>query len=184
MKVQVCICLESLLEYNQDQIKINHLGSYLRLALEVKTGREIPESSQLDFSENILANNFASLDNVDKNSGPLKVEKQQTHLCQETNSNSQKITRAKFLEIDRFICFIDTPHSSVKCLLCLLDFEASSAALFGGRCIFSFQIARTDGHYDIQSNRFWNCQLFFFALLLVFLLACIHTCLILLAYAF
>ena len=42
-----------------------------RLVLEGKTGKEIPESSRLEFSENFLANNFALSDAVDNTSGLL-----------------------------------------------------------------------------------------------------------------
>ena len=42
-----------------------------RLALEGKTGTEIPESSRLEFSEKFLANNFALSDAEDNTSKPL-----------------------------------------------------------------------------------------------------------------
>ena len=42
-----------------------------RLVLEVKTGKEIPESSRLEFLENFSANNFALSDAEDNTSGPL-----------------------------------------------------------------------------------------------------------------
>ena len=41
------------------------------LVLEKKTGKEIPESSRLEFLENFLANNFALSDAEDNTSGPL-----------------------------------------------------------------------------------------------------------------
>ena len=41
------------------------------LVLEGKTGKEIPESSRLEFLEEFSANNFALSDAEDKNSGPL-----------------------------------------------------------------------------------------------------------------
>ena len=40
----------------------------LRLALEGKGCEELPKSSKLEFSEKILANNFALLNREDKNS--------------------------------------------------------------------------------------------------------------------
>ena len=43
----------------------------LRLVLEGKTGKEIPESSKLEFLEKFLANNFALSDAEDNTSGPL-----------------------------------------------------------------------------------------------------------------
>ena len=42
-----------------------------RLVLEGKTGREIPESSRLEFIEKFSANNFALSDAEDNTSGPL-----------------------------------------------------------------------------------------------------------------
>ena len=42
-----------------------------RLVLEGKTGKEIPESSRLEFLEKFLANNFALSDAEDNTSGPL-----------------------------------------------------------------------------------------------------------------
>ena len=42
-----------------------------RLVLEGKTGKDIPESSRLEFSEKFLTNNFALSDAEDNTSGPL-----------------------------------------------------------------------------------------------------------------
>ena len=42
-----------------------------RLVLEGKTGKEIPESSKLEFLEKCLANNFTLSDAEDDTSGPL-----------------------------------------------------------------------------------------------------------------
>ena len=42
-----------------------------RLVLEGKTGKEIPESSRLEFLEKFLANTFALSDTEDNTSGPL-----------------------------------------------------------------------------------------------------------------
>ena len=42
-----------------------------RLALEEKTGKEIPESSRFEFLEKFLANNFALSDAEDNTSGPM-----------------------------------------------------------------------------------------------------------------
>ena len=42
-----------------------------RLVLEGKTGKEIPESSRLEFLEKFSANNFALSDAEDNTSGPL-----------------------------------------------------------------------------------------------------------------
>ena len=45
-----------------------------RLVLEGKTGREIPESSRLEFLEKFSTNNFALSDAEDNTSGPLNRE--------------------------------------------------------------------------------------------------------------
>ena len=45
-----------------------------KLVLEGKTGKEIPESSRLEFIEIFSANNFALSDAEDKTSGPLNRE--------------------------------------------------------------------------------------------------------------
>ena len=42
-----------------------------KLVLEGKTGKEIPESSRLEFLETFSANNFALSDAEDNTSGPL-----------------------------------------------------------------------------------------------------------------
>ena len=42
-----------------------------RLVLKGKTGKEIPESSRLEFLEKFLANNFVLSDVEDNTSGPL-----------------------------------------------------------------------------------------------------------------
>ena len=42
-----------------------------RLVLEGKTGKQIPDSSRLEFLERFLANNFVLYDAKDSTSGPL-----------------------------------------------------------------------------------------------------------------
>ena len=42
-----------------------------KLVLEVKTGKEIPESSRIEFLEKFSANNFALSDSEDNTSRPL-----------------------------------------------------------------------------------------------------------------
>ena len=89
MKVQAHSSLEPPLEYNQDQIDafdesrfvmtfftiLRVMEIYIfRSVLEGKTGKEIPESSRLEFLEKFLANNFG-LSNAEGNtSGPLNRE--------------------------------------------------------------------------------------------------------------
>ena len=44
-----------------------------RLVLEEKIGKDIPESSKLEFLENFLVNNFALSDAEDNTSGTLNI---------------------------------------------------------------------------------------------------------------
>ena len=72
-KVQTHSSLEPSLDYNQDQMHLMNQGSWwlfltilgvteilcsFRLVLEGKTGKEIPESSRLEFLKKFLADNF------------------------------------------------------------------------------------------------------------------------------
>ena len=65
MKVQVHSSLEPPLEYHHDQMPLTNQLTHLRssrLVLERKTGKEMPESSIVQFLEKFLANNFALSD--------------------------------------------------------------------------------------------------------------------------
>ena len=61
-----------------------------KLVLDGKTGKDIPESSRLEFLENISANNFALSDAEDNTSDPLNRGVQQIYL-ENTISNSPKV---------------------------------------------------------------------------------------------
>ena len=50
---------------------VTQILSSFKLVLEGKTGKEIPESSRLEFIEKFSANNFALSDAEDNTSGPL-----------------------------------------------------------------------------------------------------------------
>ena len=67
--------LEPPLVYNQDQMPLANQGSLwpcsCRLALEGKTGKEIPASSRLEFLVKFSANNFTYSDAEDNTSRPL-----------------------------------------------------------------------------------------------------------------
>ena len=52
-------------------LRVTEILRSFRLVLEGKTGKEIPESSRLEFSEKFSANNFALSDAEDNTSGPL-----------------------------------------------------------------------------------------------------------------
>ena len=78
-----------------------------RLVLEGKTGKEIPESSRLEFLEKFLANNFALSDAEDSTSDPLNRggTADLFSFVENTISNSPKVPRAKFLGSDGLFCF-------------------------------------------------------------------------------
>ena len=77
-----------------------------RLVLEEKTGKEIPESSRLEFLEKLLANNFALSDAEDNTSGPLNRGGIASFIfVGNTISNPSKVLRAKFLGTDGLFCF-------------------------------------------------------------------------------
>ena len=50
---------------------VTEILSSFKLVLEGKTGKEIPESSRLEFKEKFSANSLALSDAKDNNSGPL-----------------------------------------------------------------------------------------------------------------
>ena len=77
----------------------------IKLVLEEKTGKEIPESSRLKFLEKFSANNFALSDAEDNTSGPLN-RGGIADLPLNTISNWPKVTRAKFLGSNGLFCFI------------------------------------------------------------------------------
>ena len=52
-------------------LEVTEILCSFRLVLERKTGKEIPESSRLEFLEKFSANNFALSDAEDNTSGPL-----------------------------------------------------------------------------------------------------------------
>ena len=59
--------------YNLIEYCLNYSDTLcsFRLVLEGKTGKEMPESSRLEFLEKFLANNFALLEAENNTSGPL-----------------------------------------------------------------------------------------------------------------
>ena len=52
-------------------LRVTEILCSFRLVLEGKTGKEIPESSRLEFLEKFLANNFSLSDGEDNTPGPL-----------------------------------------------------------------------------------------------------------------
>ena len=75
-----------------------------RLVVEGETGKEIPESSRLEFLEKFSANNFAISD-----AEHLQVLEQRRHsrftFVENTTGNLPKLLRAKFLESDGLLFY-------------------------------------------------------------------------------
>ena len=82
--------------------------SSFRLGLEGKTGKEIPESSILEFLEKFLANNFALSDSEGNKTNPMNreaVEMYHLPLFKTLLAIHPKVQRAKFLESDGLFYF-------------------------------------------------------------------------------
>ena len=77
-----------------------------RLVLEGRTGKEIPESSRLEFLEKFLANNFALSDAEDNTSGLLNRGGIADLPLLRTLLAIRQVTRAKFLRSNGLFCFI------------------------------------------------------------------------------
>ena len=75
----------------------------LRLVLEGKTGKEIPESLRLESLETFLTNNFALSDAKDSTSRSMNGV---GTFAENTFSDSPKVLRVKFLGKGRFFYFI------------------------------------------------------------------------------
>ena len=61
-------------------LRVTEIRSF-KLVLEEKTGKEIPESSRLEFLEKFSANNFALSDAEENTSGPLNRGGIADYLC-------------------------------------------------------------------------------------------------------
>ena len=72
--------------------------------VEGKRGKEIPESSRLEFLEMFSPNNFVLSDAEDSPSEPLRYSR--FTFAEDTISNSPKVSRAKFLRSNGIFCFI------------------------------------------------------------------------------
>ena len=70
-----------------------------------ETGKEIPESSRLEFLEKFSANSFALSDAEDKTSGPYR-RYSRFPFFENTVDNSPKVPRANFQGSNGFFCFI------------------------------------------------------------------------------
>ena len=107
-----------------------------RLVLEGKTGKEIPESSRLEFLEKFLGNNFALSDEEDNTSGALNrggiVD---LPLLRLLNSNSPNPQEPSFWEVmDSFGLVAHTSLAASRTflqqLLACVNFTLDSGNLF------------------------------------------------------
>ena len=74
-----------------------------RLLLEEKPGKEMPESSRLEFLEEFLANNFVLSDEEDNASGLLNRGDSRFTFVENTISNLHKVPKAKFQGSDGLV---------------------------------------------------------------------------------
>ena len=107
-----------------------------RLVLEGKTGKEIPESSRLEFSEKFLANNFALSEAEDNTSGPLnRGGIADLPLLRTILAICQKSQEPGFLELmDSFVLLAYASLAALRTLLqqllSCLNFTSDSEFLF------------------------------------------------------
>ena len=107
-----------------------------RLVLEGKTGKEIPESSRLEFLEKFLANNFPLSDAEDNTSGPLNSGGIADLLLLRTLlAICQKSREPRFSEVmDSFVLVayasLATSRTRLQRLLACLNFTLDSEDLF------------------------------------------------------
>ena len=91
---------------------LNYLGNYRNImqfptSSRKEIGKEIPESSRLEFLEKFPANNFALSDAEDNTSGALNRGGNSRFIFAEnTIGNSPKVPRTKFLGSDGLFCFL------------------------------------------------------------------------------
>ena len=84
---------------------VTEILSSFKLVLEGKTGKEIPESSRLEFLEKFSGNNFALSDAADNTSGPLnRGDTADLNLLRKLLASRQKSSEPSFWEVmDAFV---------------------------------------------------------------------------------
>ena len=87
-------------------MEVTEILCSFKLVLEGKTGKEIPESSRLEFLEKFLANNFAFSDAEDNTFEPLKRGGIPDLLLLRTLLAIRQVTRAKSLGSNGLFSFI------------------------------------------------------------------------------
>ena len=107
-----------------------------RLVLERKTGKEIPDSSRLEFLEKFLANNFALSDAENNTSGPLnRGNMVDLPLLRTLLAIGQKCQEPSFWEVmDSFVLVayasLAASRTLLQRLLACLNFPLDSENLF------------------------------------------------------
>ena len=102
-----------------------------RLVLEGKKGKEIPESSRLEFLEKILANNFALSDAEDNTSGPiadLPLLRTLLAICQKSQEPSFWEVMESFVLVA--YASLAVSRTLLQRLLACLNFTLDSEDLF------------------------------------------------------
>ena len=113
-------------------LEITEILCSFKLVLERKTGKEIPESSRLEFLEKFLVSNFALSDAEENTSGPLNRYGRFTFV-QNTIGKTPKVTRAKYLLNNKLFCFIS---------ICQFGSFKNSFATISSLSEFYFRIRR------------------------------------------
>ena len=117
-------------------LEVTEILCSFRLVLEGKTGKEIPESSRLEFIEKFSANNFVLSDAEDNTSGLLNTGTiADLPLLRTLFAISQKSREPSFWEvIDSFVLLahasLAASRSLLQRLLACLSFTLDSKDLF------------------------------------------------------
>ena len=137
-----------------------------RLVLEEKTGKEIPESSRLEFFEKFLANNFALSDAEDNTSGLLNREGiADLPLSRTLIAIFQKSREPSFWEVmDSFVSVahasLATSRTLLQLLLACLNFTLDSEDLFSWQkpnkwFLWSMTAAQAAENYGDECGLTW-----------------------------
>ena len=104
-------------------LRVTEILCSFRLTVEGKSGKEIPESSRLEFIEKFSANNFASSDEEDNTFGPLnRGGIADLPLTRTLLTIHQKSREPSFWEvIDFFVLLVDF-YSFISRLISFIDF--------------------------------------------------------------
>ena len=116
-------------------LEVTEILCSFKLVLEGRTGKEIPESSRLEFLEKFSANNFALSDPEDNTSGPLdRGGIADLPLLRTLSAIHQKSGELSFWEVmDSFVllayAILAASRTLLQRLLACLNFALDSANL-------------------------------------------------------